>query len=210
MSCWWLEISHGEVFIPCYYSATQSCPTLCNPMDCGTPGLLAHHFPKFAQVHVHSIGDAIQLSHPLMPSSPSAFNLSQHQRLFQSAVHIRWPKYWSFTFNISPSNKYSELISLKIDWFDLLAVQGTLRSLIQHCSSKASILRCSTFFIVQLSQPYMTTGKTMALTIPTFVGRAMSAFQHTVYVCHSFPMYMYMYFLYNSICISVYLLGKKS
>ena len=89
MSCWWLEISHGEVFIPCYYSATQSCPTLCNPMDCGTPGLLAHHFPKFAQVHVHSIGDAIQLSHPLMPSSPSAFNLSQHQVLFQwvSCLH---------------------------------------------------------------------------------------------------------------------------
>ena len=92
----------------------------------------------------------------------------------ESALHLRWPKYWSFSFNISPSNEYSELISFRMDWLDLLAIQGTLKSLLQHHSSKASILRHSTFFIVQLSHPYMTTGKTMALTIWTFVGKVMS------------------------------------
>jgi len=92
----------------------------------------------------------------------------------ESALHIRWPKYWSFSFNISPSNKHPGLISLKMDWLDLLAVQGTLKSLLQHHSSKASILRCSAFFIVQLSHPYMTTGKTIALTRWTFVGKVMS------------------------------------
>ena len=92
----------------------------------------------------------------------------------QSVLHIRWPKYWSFSFSISPSNEYSRLISFRIDWLDLFAVQGTLRSLLQHHSSKASILWCSAFFIVQLSHPYMTTGKTMALTTRTFVGRVMS------------------------------------
>ena len=92
----------------------------------------------------------------------------------ESAPHIRWPKYWSFSFNISPSNQHSGLISFRIDWLDLLAVQGTLKSLLQHHSSKASILRCSAFFIVQLSHPYMTTGKTIALTRRTFVGKVMS------------------------------------
>ena len=92
----------------------------------------------------------------------------------ESALRIRWPKYWSFSFNISPSNEYSGLISFKIDWFDLLAVQGTLKSLLQHHSSKASILQCSAFFVVQLSHPYMTTGKTIALTRQTFVGKVMS------------------------------------
>ena len=92
----------------------------------------------------------------------------------ESILHIRWPKYWSFSFSISPSNKYSGLISFRIDWLDLLAVQGTLKSLLQYHSSKASILRCSAFFIVQLSHPYMTTGKTIALTRRTFVGKAMS------------------------------------
>ena len=112
------------------------------------------------QVHVHCFGDAIQPTHRLIPSSPSALNLSS----------IRWPKYWSFSFSISPSSKYSGLISLKIDWFDFLAVQGTLRSLLQHHSLNALILRHSTFFMVQLSQLYMTTGKTIALTMWTFVG----------------------------------------
>ena len=92
----------------------------------------------------------------------------------ESVLCIRWPKYWSFSFNISPSNEYSELISFMIDWFDLLAVQGTLKSLLQHHSSKASILQCSAFFIVQLSHPYMITGKTIALTRRTFVGKVMS------------------------------------
>ena len=92
----------------------------------------------------------------------------------ESALHIRWPKYWSFSFNISPSNEYSGLISFKMDWLHLLAVQGTLKSLLQHHSSKASILQCSAFFIVQLSYPYMTSGKTIALTRWTFVGKAMS------------------------------------
>ena len=92
----------------------------------------------------------------------------------ESALRIRWPKYWSFSFNISPSNEHSGLISFRMDWLDLLAVQGTLRSLLQHHSSKASILQCSTFFIVQLSHPYMTTGKTIALTRQTFVGKVMS------------------------------------
>ena len=107
--------------------------------------------------------------------SPPAFNLSQHQGLSsESALLIKWPKYWSFSFSISPSNKYSGLTSFWIDWFDLLAVQETLKSLFQHHSSKASILRHSAFFIVQLSHPYVTTGRTIALTRWTTVGKVMS------------------------------------
>ena len=98
----------------------------------------------------------------------------------ESALHIRWPKFWSFSFRISPSNEYSGLISFRMDWLDLLAVQGTLKTLLQHHTSKASILRPSAFFIVQLSHPYMTTGKTIALTRQTFVGKVMSAFQYAV------------------------------
>ena len=94
----------------------------------------------------------------------------------ESVLHIRWPKYWSFSFSISPSNEYSGLISSRMDWLDLLTIQGTLKSLLQHHSSKASILRCSAFFIVQLSHQYMTTGKTIALTRWTFVGKVMSLF----------------------------------
>ena len=106
-----------------------------------------------------SVGEAIQPSHPLSSPSPPAFNLSQHQGLSsESVLHIRWPKYWSFSFSISPSNEYSGLISFRMDWLDLLAVQRTLKGLFQHHSSKASILRCSAFFIVQLS-PHMTAGK---------------------------------------------------
>ena len=113
----------------------------------------------------------MQPSHPLSSPSLPAFNLSQHQGLFnESVLPIRWPKYWSFSFNISPSNEYSGLISFRMDWLDLLAVQGTLKSLLKHHSSKASILPCSTFFIVQLSHPYMTSGKNIALTRWTFAG----------------------------------------
>ena len=123
----------------------------------------------------HWVGDAIQPSHPLSSPSPPAFNLS-HIRVFsnESALRIRWLKYWSFSFNISPSNGYSRLISFRMDWLDLLAFQGTLKHLLQHHSSKASILRHSAFFIVQLSHPYMTTGKTIALITWTFGDKVMS------------------------------------
>ena len=121
-------------------------------MDCSTPGLPVHHqLPESTQTHVHCVSDAIQTSQPLSSSSPSAFNLS-HIMVFsnESVLRIR-SKDWSFTFSISPSNEYSGLISFRMDWLDLLAVQGTLKSLLQHHSSKASILQCSIFFIVQLS-----------------------------------------------------------
>ena len=125
-------------------------------------------------MHVHYIGDVIQPSHPLLSPSPPTFNLSQHQGLSNESVfHIRWPKYWSFSFSISPSNEHSGLISFRIDWFHLLAAQGTLKSLLQYHSSKASILQHSAFFIVQLSHPYMTTRKTIALIRWTFVGKVM-------------------------------------
>jgi len=131
--------------------------------------------PKLTQTHVHRVNDAIHPSHPLSSLSPPAFNLSQHQGLLQWVVLcIRWPKYQSFSFSISSSNEYSGLISFRMDWLDLLAVQGTLKSLLQHHSSKASIIRHSTFFIVQLSHPYMTTGKTKALTRWNFLGKVMS------------------------------------
>ena len=145
------------------------------------PGLpLSHHLPEFAQVHVHFIGDTIWPFHPLTPSS-SALNFSQHQGLSNELlVRIGWPKFWSFSFSISPSSEYSGLISLKIDWFDLLAVQRTFRSLLQYYSLKASVLWCSAFFMVQLSQPYVTTGKTIGLTIQTSVGRIMSLLFNTL------------------------------
>ena len=120
-----------------FSSVTQLCPTLCNSMDCSTPGLHVHHqLPEFTQTHVHWISDATQPSHPPL-SHPPAFNLSQHQGLFQCVSSlIRWPKYWSFSFSISPSNEYSGLISFRMVWLALLAVQGTLKSLFQHHSSK--------------------------------------------------------------------------
>ena len=135
-------------------------------MTRSTPGLPVHHqLPESTQNHVHWVGDAIQLAHPLSSPSPPAFNLSQHQRLFKwvSSSH-RWPKYWRFSFKISPSNEHPGLISFRMDWLDLLADQGTLKSLLQHHSSKASILQCSACFIDQLSHPYMVTGKRIALT----------------------------------------------
>ena len=138
-----------------FSSVVQLCPTLCNPMNCSTPGLPVHHqLPELTQTHVHQVGDAIQPSSPLssvllLPPIPPSIRVSSNE----SVLRIRWPKYWSFSFSISPSNEYSGLISFRIDWLDLLAVQGTLRSLLQH-SSKTSILWRSAFFIVQLSHPY--------------------------------------------------------
>ena len=131
--------------------------------------------PEPTQTHVHRVSDAIQLSHPLSSPSPLP-SIFPSIRVFSNelVLHIRWPKYWSLSFNISPSNEHPGLISFKMDWLNLLAVQGTLKSLLQHHSSKASFLQCSVFFIVQLSHPYMTTGKTIALTRWTFVGKVMS------------------------------------
>ena len=130
-----------------------SCVRLfCNPMDCSMPGFpVLHHLPELTQTHVHPIGDAIQPSHPL--SSPSLPSVFPSIRVFsnESALGIRWPKCWSFSFSISPSDEYSGLISFRIDWFDLLAVQGTLKSLLQYHSLKASVLQCSAFFIAHLS-----------------------------------------------------------
>ena len=145
-------------------------------MDCSTPGFPVHHqLPELAQTHVHRVSNAIQPSHPplspfLMPSIFPSFRVFSNE----SVLHIKYPEYWSFSFSISPSNEYSGLISFRIDWFDLLAVQGTLKSLLQHHNSKALILWRSAVFIVQLSHPYMTTGKTTALTKWAFVGKVMS------------------------------------
>ena len=148
-----------QLYILCsqFSSVTQSCLTLCDPVDCSTPRSPVHHqLLKLAQTYVHGVGDAIQPSHPLSSPSPAPFNLSQHQGLFQWVVrHIRWPKYWSFSFSISPSNECLGLISFRMGWLDLLAVQGTLKSLLQHHSSKASTFWHSAFFILQLSHPYM-------------------------------------------------------
>ena len=140
------------------------------------PGLPVHHqLPWLTQTHVHRVSDAIQPSHPLssLLLLPSIF---PSIRVFsnESILHIRWQTYWSFHFNSSPSNEYSGLISFRMDWLDLLTVQGTLKSLLQHHSSKASILWRSAFFTVQFSHPYMITGKTIALTRWTFVGKVMS------------------------------------
>ena len=149
-----------------FSSVAQSCPTLCDPMNRSTPGLPVHHqLPEFNQTHVHRVSDAIQPSHPLSSRSPLA-PIPPSIRGFsnESTLCMRWPKYWSFSFSIIPSKEIPGLISFRMDWLDLLAVQGTHKSLLQHHSSKPSILWCSTFFTVQLSHPYMTTGKTIALT----------------------------------------------
>ena len=133
-----------------FCSVAQSCPTLCDLMNCSTPGLPIHHqLPESTQTHVHWVGDATQPSHPLsslllLPSIFSSIRVFSNE----SALHIRWPKYWSFSFNITPSSEHLGLISFRMDWLDLLAVQGTLRSLLRHHSPKASILLCSPFFIV--------------------------------------------------------------
>ena len=159
-------------------------------MDCSTLGFpVLHYLPEFAQTQVHWVGDAIQPSQPLSPSSPPALDLSQPSGFSNvSALCIRWPNYWNFSFSISPSSEYSGLMSFRIDWFVLLAVQGTLQSLLQNHNSKASFLWCSAFFMVQLSHPYMTTGKTTALTTGTFIGKVMSLLfkKYAVQVCPSF------------------------
>ena len=146
-------------------------------MNRSTPGLpVYYHLPEFTQTHVDRVRDAIQPSHPLLSPSPPV-PIPPSIRIFSnvSTLHIRWPKYRSFSFSIIPSKEIPGLISFRMDWLDLLAVQGTLESLLQHHSSKASILRLSAFFTVQLSHPYLTTGKTIvALTRRTFVGKVMS------------------------------------
>ena len=157
-------------------SVVQSCPTLCDPMNRSMPGLPVHHqLPESTQTHVHRVGDAIQPSHLLSSPFPPVPNPSQHQGLFQwvSCPH-QVAKVLEFQLQHSPSNEHPGLISFRIDWLALLVVQGTLKSLLQHHSSKASILWHSAFFTVQLSHPYMTTGKTIASTRWTFVGKVMS------------------------------------
>ena len=145
-------------------------------MDCSTPGLPVHYqLPELTQTHVQQVSDAMQhlilcLSLLLLPSILPSIKVFSNE----SILCIRWPKYWSFSLSISPSNEYSRLIAFRMDWLDLLAVQRTLKSLLQHHSSTASILQRSAFFIVQLSHPYMTTGKTIALTRWTYVGKVTS------------------------------------
>ena len=145
-------------------------------MDCSTPGFhVLHYFPEFAQtlMSVESVTPSSDLILCCPFSScPQSFPASETSR--ELALHIRWPNYWSLSFSISPSNEYSELISFRIHWFDFLVVQGTLKSLLQHHSSKTSILQCSVFFMIQLSHLYVTTGKAIALNIWTFVGKVMS------------------------------------
>ena len=143
-------------------------------MDCSTRvSPVIHHLPEFAQTHIHRVSDAIQPSHPLLPLLllPSVF-LSIRVFSNELALHIKWPKNWSFIFSKSPTNEYSRLISFRIDWFDL-AVQGTFKSLLQHHNLKASIFQCSALFKVQLSPLYMNTRKPIALTIQTFNGKVM-------------------------------------
>ena len=156
-NCWAasvVQFSHSVVSDSLWYHGMQHAR-----LPCPSPT------PEFTQTHVHWVGDGIQQSHLLSSPSPPTFNLSHHRGLLnKSVLRIGRPKYWNFSFSISPSSEYLGLISFRMDWLDLLAVQGTLKSLLQHCSSKASILQCSAFFMVQLSHPYMTTGKTTALT----------------------------------------------
>ena len=165
-----------SIYISVHFSsAAQSCLTLCDHTNRSMPGLPAHHqLLEFTQTHVHWVSDAIQPFHPLSSPSPPAPNPSQHQSLFQWVnILDRWSKYRSFSFSIIPSKKIPGLI-FRMDWLDLLAVQGTLKSLLQHHIRKASILRCSAFFTVQLSYPYMTTGETIALIRRILLGKVMS------------------------------------
>ena len=174
-------VSHLVWCFPCWVSVqfstvTQSCLTLCDPMDRSTPGLPVHHnsqsLLKLMSTESVLPSNYLILCHPLLllPSIfPSIRGFSN-----EAALHIKWPKYWSFSFSIHPSNEHPGQISFRMDWMDLLAVQGTFKSLLQHHSSKASVLQHSAFFIVQLSHPYMTTGKTIAVIRQTFVGNVMS------------------------------------
>ena len=153
-----------------FSSVAQSCPSLCDPMNCSTPGLPVHHqLPEFTQTHVIELlmpSSHLILCHPLLlPPIPPSIRVFSNEL----TLRMRWPKYWSFSLRISPSNEHPGLVSCRMDWLDLLEVQGTLKSLLQHHSSKASILWYSAGFIV--SHPYMTTGTTIALTRQTFVGQ---------------------------------------
>ena len=170
-----------ELIYSQFSSVAQSCLTLYNPVDCSTTGIPVHHqlleFGGQTHVKLMSIDSVMPSNHLmlcgclLLPSSifPSIRAFSN-----ESALHIRWPKYWSFSFNISPSNEHPGLISFRMDWLDLLAVQRALKSILQYQNSKASILQHPYFFIVEHSHPYMNTGKTIALTRWTFVGKVMS------------------------------------
>ena len=156
-------LSRVRLFVAPWTTACQASLSITN----------SRSLPKFMSIESVMPSNYLILCHPLLP--PSIF---PSIRVFsnESALHIRWPKYWSFSFSISPSNEHPGLISFRMDWLDLLAVQGTLKSLLRHHSSKASVLWCSAFHIVQLSHPYMTTGKTIALTRRTFVDKVMSLF----------------------------------
>ena len=161
-----------------FSSIAQLWPTLCNPMDCNTPRFpaITNSLSLLKPMSIESVmsSNHLILCHPLilLPSIFASIMVFSNE----SVLHIRCPNYRSFSFSISPSNDYSGLIPFRMDWLDLLTVQGTLKSLLQHHSSKASILQCSTFFIVQLSHLHMTTGKTIGLTRKTFVGKVMSLF----------------------------------
>ena len=168
-------IASSFFYLVQFSSVAQSCPTLwAHELQQGrpscpspTPGVYSNSCPSRWWCHPAISSSVVSFSSHLQPFPASG-------SFQESVLHIRWPKYWSFNFNISPSNEYSGLISFRMDWLDLLAVQGNLESLLQHHSSKASILSCSAFFIVQLTHPCMTTGKTIALTRWTFVGKVMS------------------------------------
>ena len=159
-----------------YCSFTKSCLTVCDSMDCSIWGFpVLHYLTESAQIHIHWVSDPsnhLILCCPFLLLSSILPSISVFS--IDLALHIRWPKIWSFSYSISPSSEYSGLISFRMDWFDLLAVQGTLKSLLQHHSSKAAILQCSAFFLVQLLHPYMTAGKPTAFTISTFVGKIIS------------------------------------
>ena len=165
-----------------FSQVTQSCPTLCDPMNCSTPGISVHYqllkfTPKLMSIELVMPSSHLILCCPLLllPSIPPSIRIFSNE----STLCMRWPKYWSFSFSISPSNEHPGLISFRMDWLDLLAVQGTPKSLFQYHSTKPSILWCSAFFIVQLSHPYMTTGKTIALTRWTFVDKG-----HCFSICY--------------------------
>ena len=179
-------ISHLWSSIVCCCSVAHSCPTLCDPTDCSMPDFLVlPYLPEFAQTHVHWLSDGWMFSSnhfilcrplPLLPSIFPNINVFSNELV----LHIRRPKYWIFGFNISPSSEYSELVSFRSDWFDLLAVQGALMCLLQHHRSKASVLQCSAFFMVQLWHLYVTTRKTVTLSIGTFVNKVMSLLPDTL------------------------------
>ena len=181
-----LEFSHGSKYC---CSVAKLHLTLCHIMDCSTPGFpVFHYLLEFAQTHVHQVGDAIQPSHPLSSPSP-ALKIFPRIKIFASelSLPITWPKYWRFSFSISPFNEYSGLISFRIDWFVLFTVQGTLKSLLQPCNLKASILLQSAFFMVQFLHPYMTIGKTRDLIMWSFVSKVKFLLFNKLSVCYSFP-----------------------